>query len=174
MFETSSYAFGRRIRQFAKWNVNKVNFVYCIVFILVASCSFRYTLPWYYQYVYLHGVIEWQTTTLLLNSQSRTWQRCEYPLYPTTNPVYSVVSDALSHTPPSGQVTKTDRRTDGRTDGQTDRRTDGQTDRRTDGQTDRRTGTPTQQIKVCCRRRAAPGPHNINPKSQYDRANKIK
>ena len=26
MFETSSYAFGRRIRRFAKLNVNKVNF----------------------------------------------------------------------------------------------------------------------------------------------------
>ena len=36
--------------------------------------------------------------------------------------VYSAVSDALS--PPTGQVTKTDRRTDGRTDGQTDRNTD--------------------------------------------------
>ena len=29
---------------------------------------------------------------------------------------------------------------------------------------------PTQQINVYCRRRAMPGPHNINPKSQYDRA----
>ena len=39
MFETSRYAFGRRIREL---NVNKVNlFFYFIVFILVASCSFK-------------------------------------------------------------------------------------------------------------------------------------
>ena len=38
MFETSSYAFGGRIRRFATVNVNKVNIVYCIVLILVASC----------------------------------------------------------------------------------------------------------------------------------------
>ena len=42
MFETSSYAFGRRIRRFANLNVNTTNFVYCIVFILVASFSFKH------------------------------------------------------------------------------------------------------------------------------------
>ena len=41
MFETSSYVFGRRIRRFAKLNVNKVNIFYFIVFTLVANCSFR-------------------------------------------------------------------------------------------------------------------------------------
>ena len=31
-----------RIRRFTKNNVNKVNSVYCIVLILLASCSFRF------------------------------------------------------------------------------------------------------------------------------------
>ena len=68
--------------------------------------------------------------------------------------VYSAdpaASDAFSHMPPTGWVA-----------------------RRTDAYTHARTDRQTQQIKVCCRRRAAPEPHNINPKSQYDRANKIK
>ena len=44
MFETSCYAFVGQIRCLAKVNVNKVNICYCIVLILVASCSFRCTL----------------------------------------------------------------------------------------------------------------------------------
>ena len=39
IFETSSYAFGRRIRRFAKLNVSKVNLFYFIVFSLVSSCK---------------------------------------------------------------------------------------------------------------------------------------
>ena len=37
-FETSCYALGRRIRRFAKVNVNKVITFYWIVLILVVSC----------------------------------------------------------------------------------------------------------------------------------------
>ena len=63
-----------------------------------------------------------------------------------------------------------DRGTEGQRDrGQRDRGTEGQRDRGTEGQRDRRTDGQTQQIKVCCRRRA----HNTNPKSQCDRANNV-
>ena len=47
VFETSCYAFGERIRRLAKLNVNKVNLLYIIEFILVASCSFLCTLSLY-------------------------------------------------------------------------------------------------------------------------------
>ena len=47
VLETSCYAFGGRIGRFSKLNVNKVNIFYCIVFILVANCSFRYILSLY-------------------------------------------------------------------------------------------------------------------------------
>ena len=39
-FETSSYAFGRRIRRFATLKVNKLNIFYSIVFILVRKLFF--------------------------------------------------------------------------------------------------------------------------------------
>ena len=42
--EMSCYAFGGRIRRFAKVNANKVNMLYCIVLIIVPICSFRCTL----------------------------------------------------------------------------------------------------------------------------------
>ena len=56
-FETSCYAFGGRIRSFAKVNVNQVNIFYCIVLILVSGCSFLCTLSLYWQYIHLHSVI---------------------------------------------------------------------------------------------------------------------
>ena len=47
IFDTSCYAFGGRVRRVAKLNVNKLNFFYCIVFILVTSSSIRCTLSLY-------------------------------------------------------------------------------------------------------------------------------
>ena len=69
MFVNSCYVFGRRIRRFAKFNVNKVNILYRIIFILVASCSFRY--------VHFH-YIENTRHTIQLNSEqwatTETWR----------------------------------------------------------------------------------------------------
>ena len=44
VFETACYVFGGRIHRISKVNVNKVNSFYGIILILLASCSFWYTL----------------------------------------------------------------------------------------------------------------------------------
>ena len=83
-------------------------------------------------------------------------------------------TDAQTHRRTDAQThRRTDAQTHRRTDAQTHRRTDAQTHRRTDAQTHRRTDAQTQQIKVYCRRRGRRRIHNINPKSQCDRANNV-
>ena len=49
----------RKILRF-RWGMNKLNFFYGIVLILVACCSFRCTLSLCWQCDYLHSVIGWR------------------------------------------------------------------------------------------------------------------
>ena len=93
--------------------------------------------------VYLHSVIGWQTRTLLLNEQSRTWQRCEYPLFGYAL-LYS--THAGSHTPPTCGVRR----------------------RRAilcDTHNERTIDTHTANKGMMW----APGPHNMKPKRQGSR-----
>ena len=90
LFETSCDAFcGRYFFEYvASWvNMNTVKRNYCIVLIVVASCSFRCALSLYWQCVN-NSVTGGPTTMKLLNCHSHTLSRWDQRLYQSNDNIH--------------------------------------------------------------------------------------
>ena len=100
MFETACGAFGGRIRCFGKLNVNKVNNFYCIVFILVASCSLQsrpYTLPFYWLYgCYTVDRLQRIICAVILCVELTRWSNARWPLVLSRN-IIGIGYNGASH-----------------------------------------------------------------------------
>ena len=72
-------------------NMNKVKTNYGIVLILVASCSFRWTLSFYWQCVYLHSVVAWlgdENTLIRPKDNHVTFLKLNFRKYPAIHSNY--------------------------------------------------------------------------------------